>query len=193
MWTTTTEEVKRIDMKCLKDMGYLCGWTKRRLSWTCRGEPSGNIMVEVATDGHPNGPYMELDYKIRQRGEEEWEEMKYRVAMESTPCPYGGKRWWMRCPSYKCNKRVRILYESDTYFVCRKCARLWYESQKYVNQKYRFLDRMYKAEEMEKDLKRWYYRGKPTRKYRRYLKLTGGLSQIDQAKMELEMLRLLNG
>jgi hypothetical protein len=55
----------------------------------------------------------------------------YWVDLDSTPCYYGGRRWWFRCPNPKCLRRCRILYlasESD-YFLCRTCQKLTYRSQ----------------------------------------------------------------
>lgn len=61
---TTADEVKRIDLAVLKKFGYLSGWARRSINWTCRGESTGWIMAEVATDDCSDGPYMKLDYKI---------------------------------------------------------------------------------------------------------------------------------
>ena len=53
----------------------------------------------------------------------------YIVYLDSTPCNYGGKRWWFLCP--KCHRRCRVLYLAPgfTYFICRICGNLSYESQ----------------------------------------------------------------
>lgn len=190
---TTTDEVKRIEMSYLKQAGYLCGWTNRRISWSCRGEPSGFIQTMINTGSLDEGCYMELDYKTRRIGEGEWRPIKYRVQLVSTPCRYGGKRWWFICPYTRCQRRNSILYQHNDYFACRKCARLWYDSQKYVRPDLKPFSDLFKAEELERKMKRWYYRGRPTRKHRRYRKLTRGLGWEEQAQEFRRMEGMLLG
>jgi len=65
----------------------------------------------------------------------------YTVKLVSTPCNYGGKRWWFLCPllinnsQICCNRRVGFLYLGAEYFGCRHCHNLTYtscqESHKY--------------------------------------------------------------
>jgi hypothetical protein len=58
----------------------------------------------------------------------------YAVALETTPCNYGGVRWWFVCPLMKngwpCGRRCRFLYLpfGSDYFGCRVCYDLAYES-----------------------------------------------------------------
>ena len=69
------------------------------------------------------------------------------VALESTPCHYGGARWWARCPI--CKRRCAVLYlraslaralaialsqdspggSGALYLACRACVGLPYDSQ----------------------------------------------------------------
>ncbi|MGI0016826.1 MAG: hypothetical protein ACREBU_25680 [Nitrososphaera sp.] len=69
-----------------------------------------------------------LSYRYR-RNEEDWESLDYSVALETTPCTYGGYRYWLRCPAAGCGRRVVILYLGGCYFACRHCYWLAYESQ----------------------------------------------------------------
>lgn len=50
----------------------------------------------------------------------------YQVEVTTTPCNYGGVRYWWSCP--KCSKRVAVLYCAGKY-VCRHCMGLNYHSQ----------------------------------------------------------------
>jgi hypothetical protein len=59
---------------------------------------------------------------------------KHALTLESTPCNYGGKRWWFRAPC--CQKRVRALYVNlkvnnvaNMRPLCRDCQELHYASQ----------------------------------------------------------------
>ena len=58
----------------------------------------------------------------------------YSVQLDTTPCNYGGLRWWFICPLMKdgrpCRRRCRFLYLplGGGYFGCRECYDLAYES-----------------------------------------------------------------
>lgn len=49
-----------------------------------------------------------------------------RVKLTTTPCNYGGKRWWFICPS--CERRCAKLYWGNTW-ACQQCLNLKYYSQ----------------------------------------------------------------
>jgi len=59
----------------------------------------------------------------------EKKEHDYEVLIETTPCNYGGERWWFLCPV--CFRRCRILYQppSQSVFACRICHDLSYRSR----------------------------------------------------------------
>ncbi len=57
------------------------------------------------------------------------EEFDYKISLVTTTPNYGGKRWWFICPLKGCSRRVGRLYLTGTYFGCRKCLSLSYESQ----------------------------------------------------------------
>jgi hypothetical protein len=56
------------------------------------------------------------------------------VSITTTPCHYGGGRYWFRCPAVVdgvlCENRVGVLYlpPGGTVFGCRQCHGLTYES-----------------------------------------------------------------
>lgn len=54
------------------------------------------------------------------------EEVSERLAVEWTPCNYGGARAWLRCPG--CRRRVRKLFAGER-FQCRRCVGLVYETK----------------------------------------------------------------
>lgn len=55
-----------------------------------------------------------------------------KVTFVSTPCHFGGKRWWFNCPvvvnGQVCNRRVGVLYlpSGKEVFGCRRCHNLAY-------------------------------------------------------------------
>lgn len=161
MYTRTADEVRSIDLADLSRWGYLKQWQKTRstVSWQ-NARKSAVIEIHMGKfDAH-----MMLEYEYY------GELLRYRVNMTHTPCQYGARRWWFRCPL--CASRVRILYGPDRYFGCRKCYHLWYTSQR-NDRLFGLWDRLKKADFLEERIKRKWYAGQPTRQYRRVLKLTG--------------------
>lgn len=118
--TATLEEVKRIDIRYMRRRGLLRpNWTGS-LSWTCRGEPAGDIRYTCFTDR------IVFNYRVRSGGED-WQPVEQIVYFDRTPCHIGGDRLWFRCPY--CHRRCEVLALADKYPACRKCYRLPYRSQ----------------------------------------------------------------
>lgn len=175
----TVNQRKRIELDWLKKHNYLTGLSRGSLSWNYNEKPVGNINVFV--DTYSETPSIRLMYNVRKNKEEEYREIDYSVPLESVPCRYGGKKWFFRCSLHKngvqCNKRVRILYDTGDYFGCRTCADLSYESCNKTKSLY--FDAFYVvAKQWDADdwyikhVKRKFYRGKPTKKYFKYLKMS---------------------
>ncbi len=78
----------------------------------------------------------------------------YNVILDTTPCNYGGKRWWFRC--LYCHRRVRVIYLPDDspVFACRTCHHLTYESQQVGKPRWVALaDSVFKLPKLEEQ---WY-------------------------------------
>ena len=116
----TTEECKRIDIRWLKQNGYMVTNTRGSLSWTSRGKPSGGIGYTMLKDK------MVLNYKY-QANDDDWQSIEETIHFVLTRCNYGGTRQWFLCPG--CGRRVAILYLWRGLFTCRKCAHVVYGSQ----------------------------------------------------------------
>jgi hypothetical protein len=74
----------------------------------------------------------ELHIRLRVREAALWLEFDDSPLTQSleliyTPCTYGGRRAWMRCP--RCGGRIAIAYHRAGWFRCRQCAGLRYRSQ----------------------------------------------------------------
>lgn len=56
-----------------------------------------------------------------------------RLQLTSTPCFFGGKRYWLKCPikqnGQACNRRIAMAYMREQEVGCRKCLKLSYKSQ----------------------------------------------------------------
>jgi hypothetical protein len=50
------------------------------------------------------------------------------IGLCSTPCNFGGVRWWVRCPD--CDRRIAVLYLKAGRFRCRACHGLTYTSSR---------------------------------------------------------------
>ena len=50
----------------------------------------------------------------------------WQIAIDRTPCNYGGHRAWWICP--RCGGRAGVLWGDRTGFACRHCQRLNYAS-----------------------------------------------------------------
>ncbi len=122
---TTTDEMWRLDVRCLARSGYLKPGMAFGWHWRSNGETAASINLTVEVD------QVWLQYKLRERGGE-WEDMCYPVSLEMTQCHMGGARVWWRCPVAGCGQRVAVLYGGRMY-ACRHCHRLAYRCQREVD------------------------------------------------------------
>ncbi len=129
---TTTGETQSLDVRYLHREGLLKPWRSFSLRWSRGGRETGSI-GGTAEGTHGNLPErVVLSYRHRSGSfaSGEWEGVKESVPLEWTPCNFGGKRLWFRCPGVGCGRRVAILYGPGRYFLCRHCHGLSYESQR---------------------------------------------------------------
>ncbi len=181
---------RSVSMIDLKKWGYLeprSHSQKGTIIWSREGRQTASIGVSVVIDS-TEGSYMSMQYRSQSHGSSEWADRDYRVQLEALPCRYGGRKWFFRCPLGHCQRRSRYLYCYQGLFICRRCTGLWYDSQTYTTNQYRLLQNLYDAEKLEYTLKRRFYRGQPTRKYRRYLKLSHGMDRHQKAELKRALL-----
>jgi hypothetical protein len=157
-----------------RDYSYRSGG----ISWSYNGNKGSSIGFSIERDNYGTSnekSWINMDYNHTNHRTGEKEVMNYRVRLETTPCRFGGKRYWFICPLYKngvyCGRRVATLFSIGKWFGCRHCGNIAYDSQMRSG-RYRWngisipdLDRA------EEQIKRYYYKGKPTRKYKRFLRL----------------------
>lgn len=76
-----------------------------------------------------NTPRLKINLltKLYLHGAESIDLENQRIALSTTVCNFGGKRYWFTCP--KCKLRVGVLYcpEGHSLFECRNCKNLKYE------------------------------------------------------------------
>jgi len=117
----------------------------------------------------------------------------YKVSLVTTPCNLGGIRYWFACPT--CFGRVGVIYlaPGNVHFMCRHCNNLSYHSRNESSPLgiLGVTDR--KMKKLQSEIKRWTWRGRPTRKVRRLYKLQrkmGMLSPQMSARLERFKARL---
>jgi hypothetical protein len=181
------DSLNKLDINWLRREKVLADhcWNNRNITWTHR--PSGNqssITIHTSLTEH-DGQYVELIYTSTDKWDVTKTNINYKVPVTSTPCHFGGIRYWFICPltsnGVYCGRRVAKLYLFGKYFGCRHCHQLTYESRK--------LSGMWKAvgsvislpdidERMDK-IRTRYYAGKMTKRYRRALEIQDkGLNQM---------------
>jgi len=176
---TEADDVKKISTDFLKKHDYFKGWRSGTITWTSGWDKhQSSVGIEVST--LENEDYLRIHYTQTDRDTGEEKDFDYKIPLTTTPCRYGGKRYWFICPWYKngiyCGKRVGTLYKDGDYFACRHCYDLTYNSKK-TNRRYKFfplfnvLSLEDKIEKLHAQIKHPYYRDQPTRKQRRLEKL----------------------
>jgi len=128
-----------------------------------------------------------LDYKMVDTGISR----TIMVTLETLTCNYGGKRWIFNCPD--CNRRCYKLFLANTYFRCRQCHKLTYESNN-KSKKWRSLDKVFGIlftddEPAYLKAKRYpMYKGRPTNNYNRTI---NKYTKVDYAKLNAELEAML--
>ena len=125
----TVEDCKTITTKFLNKNNYFTGGVKRgEITWSLNGKNTGSISIIVSMvkgDEYIRFQYMQTDRKKTA----ETTKLDYMARLSSTPCYFGGRRWWFICPLDACHRRVGSLHLGrGKYFGCRHCLNLTYTS-----------------------------------------------------------------
>ncbi|MDP2664197.1 MAG: hypothetical protein Q8P08_02050 [bacterium] len=165
---TETTALKRIDIRSLNHGGLFSGWNTATVTWAShRGEEGDTASVDFL----PGGRHISLSCEFQNFSDGNLEQS---VPLDTTPCFFGGSRYWFFCPL--CNHRVAVLYLENNHFGCRHCYNLTYASR---NEKrgsfcYPFVRALQLEEKIGKlmpAMKRWQYAGKATKKLKKLQKL----------------------
>jgi len=180
------ENSNRLSVFFLKKYGYFnkdLSWKSGTITWSYNGIEKSSIGIIAKRDSWntPNErTYINLHYTHTDHWSGEKSDMNFDIETTTTPCRFGGKRYWFICPLTKngqyCGKRVGVIYSIGKWFGCRHCGNIAYASQmrggKYRGSSITCPD----IDKLEQEMKRWYYRGQPTRKHRRLIKMNDKLN-----------------
>lgn len=177
----TVQECESVSIPFLWNEGFLCGYRAGSIVWTNRvGEETASMSVAAST-GYGDS-YMRFMYTMTDRNTGEQTPFDYKVRLVSTPCHFGGVRWWFVCPlsrnGVSCGHRVGTIYRPPRadYYGCRHCYGLSYESRNETRSGMLgafggVLRTDRQIEALRSQIKHWTWRGRPTRKVRRLEKL----------------------
>lgn len=169
------DSLKQVRSAFLKKHGYFSSdWKYGKLTWSWNGEPAGNISIQSFLSDYEQ--YIKLIYTRTDRDTQEKKDFDYKIPLNTTPCYFGGKRYWFICPWFAngvyCGRRVGVLYLRGDYFACRHCYNLTYNSRnlsgyaKVAGQVISFPE----LDELEAGVTTKFYARKMTRRYKKYLK-----------------------
>jgi hypothetical protein len=183
----TVEQSTELCIFRLNKWGLLKGCCHASLAWTRKfsGKSSASLVIDVRC----LQPYARLIYTITRHKDGSEEKYDYQIKLVKTRCNFGGFRYWFLCP--QCGRKVSKLYRKplgEMYF-CRICNDLTYQSRNETRLGhwgqigyYLVLERQMR--ELDEKIKRRYYAGKPTRRYRRVLKMQHRLNSIYRPRVE---------
>ena len=159
----TADESCDLSIYSLKKWGMLSGNAYMPVTWT--SSMSGKKSTIGLTVNMIGDPYVKLVYSIADRDGNKTD-YNCEVSLVTTPCNFGGIRYWFGCPY--CGRRVGVIYlvPGDTYFRCRHCNNLSYQSRNICNLTALGIASR-KADQLRSEIKRWTWRGMPTRKVRK--------------------------
>lgn len=116
------------------DQSFSITWRKwKEIDFKERTEQEHKVRGHIDLGEHPT---LTLTYQTVRSGdgcETEQHSHKHTLYLVSTPCNYGGQRWWFTAPC--CQRRVRVLYIAPRGDIdqmtpmCRDCQNLHYASQ----------------------------------------------------------------
>ena len=156
---STAEASCDLSIFSLNKLGLLTGKQSTAKIW--QHNLTGQRTVVFLTADVTGDPYVQLTYTLGNTYEYD-----YQVSLLTSPCNLGGVRYWFACPG--CSERVGVLYlaRGDAHFRCRHCNNLTYLSRnRCVVESWGHTGRQ--LDKLRGEIKRWTWRGRPTRKVRR--------------------------
>jgi len=187
------DNLLKIETWWLNRHGYFDYHKWGTIEWKWGDDRKSSVGIETDVQD-PFSSYIRLHYtQTSNNGEKK--DFDYRVELVTTPCNYGGRRYWFICPlsleGKRCGRRVGVLYKSGDYFGCRYCHNLCYRSQNQNRSSkhyplFRYLDLAMKED--DEDYRYLFYKGRPTKRLKRMEKRQNEM--IGQGKLIKELDKL---
>ena len=161
----TVEASCDLTVQQLKRYGMLeSGFTAIPIEWVMN-QTGKRTKITIAVDISTDDPFAIFIYTLTDRDGNKTD-YKYAVSLVTTPCNFGGIRYWFACPC--CGRCAGGIYlaPGDVRFRCRHCNNLTYRSRNRTGME----SLGYTSRQIDKlrpQIKRWTWRGRPTRKVRR--------------------------
>ena len=145
----TVEDCRELSIAYFKRYGMLQAGAKYENSLIWRNAYTDEYRASIGYELNTlaPSPYIRLHYTIT-RWDDSQLKLDYHVRLETTPCNYGGVRWWFICPlsvnGNSCERRVGKLYlpPGGHYFGCRHCYDLTYRSSQENDKRVNALKRL---------------------------------------------------
>jgi hypothetical protein len=173
------EDLMKLDIAELKKWGYLTYSQSGKLTTEY---PGRIVMVNISSVIYPTQSHIHFYYtQTDDYGKET--QFDYPIYFIRTYPHLGGSRLWFYCPS--CRRKARIVYKGREYFACRKCYNLAYRSQSYNRRagwwgSAQYLEHDWKIDALWRKQKRSkYYRGRPTKRFQKLLRLAPEMAYQD--------------
>ncbi len=121
----TAESYRSLDIRkmvrtgCIKPRNWF-GW-----QWC---NDAGVKVASVSCAVNEYADQLTVNYGWWRYDESERKEVKLTIWLTSTPCNYGGLRWWFSCPC--CQRRAAVLFIMGGALRCVKCGLVSYASQR---------------------------------------------------------------
>lgn len=181
-----SDGLRKISIIYLNQHGLLLNSVNTTLMWENTFSGNTGSLTLLSYPFEPD-PYIRLLYNQKTtRGRTE--RFDHKISLTTTPCYFGGKRYWFRCnltvTGLYCGRRVGVLYDGGNYFGCRYCYNLTYSVRnqshglRVLTQKLNSYKRISDSiMRLKKEIRLRYYDGYPTKKQ---LQLESLYSKINQ-------------
>ncbi len=135
---SVTDECLVFSIRALKKNGVLGKGLNQQWNteWKNRDEKVTSRMSFQVVAGSLSDLALILDYEVLDPSNGAKIPTSYRVELVTSPCRFGGRRYWFLCPLSRddkaCLRRVGCLFlpPGGRYFGCRTCYNLTYRCQK---------------------------------------------------------------
>lgn len=118
----TVESRRSIDVRELRKGGYLEPGLCSTWAWTYLDGSTNSVSIRAEVGR------VVLQYRTKTWYEADWLDRNEPVALDWSPCYFGGQRSWFICPGRSCGRRVAKLHFGGSGYLCRHCHKLNYKS-----------------------------------------------------------------